>query len=150
MGLGNKKTRNVDNTERIKEALDVLKDKENLRQVYDYNLRVLISAVEDELSKRDQKRSHMINSIKDMCEFMIEKGENSHYFHYIRRSPQELMQYAGDDEITDEGYYNLCSQLDEKRSKAAQYKGKKFLIKRYPEDSASACFEVEMIDMETL
>lgn len=150
MGLGNKKTRNVDNTERIKEALDVLKDKDNLRQVYDYDLMVLISAVKDELSKRDQKRSRMINSIKDMCEFMIKKGESSHCFHYIRRSPQELIQYAEDDEITDAGYGTLEWQMREKRTKVVQYEGKEFVIKRYPEDDVSACFEVEMIDMETL
>lgn len=41
----------------VERAIELLKQERILRKVYDYDLRQLISAIEAELAKRDEKRA---------------------------------------------------------------------------------------------
>lgn len=141
MGIINKKNKKEGKAEKALKALV-----ETIPEIYDYDLRKLINLVEEELKKRETKRSSMINSIEDMCKCMIKENETGYTFYYNARTPEELLEYAENDEITDEGYDNICQQLGEKGTKAVQYEHKTFLIKEYLQKDGFYCFDVEMIE----
>lgn len=117
---------------------------DEIPNLYDYELRNLIGEIADELKKREAKRAEMINSIEDMCKYMIREKEMTYTFYYEAMMPKEQLM-AENDYITDEGYDHICQQLGEKGTRAVLCESKTFLIKKYPQEKGS-CFDVEMIE----
>lgn len=129
---------------KVEKACETVKN--NLRDLYDYNLEELSHAIKEELEERKSKRAQMINSLEDMCKYMFQNRETSYTFYYRSLSPRELLEFAENDEITDEGYQNICQQLGEKRAKALKYGNQICTIKGYPQDNQGACFDVDVIE----
>lgn len=115
---------------KVEKALDVLKDKENLRKVYDYDLMRLCNAIKDELSERDEQRAVMINRLEDMCKWLAIYGKTVHTFYYSPKSPKELME-ADDDEVTDEGFEKIRQQIEDKVILTFEYEENIFRVRSY-------------------
>ena len=104
-------------SEKVVEALKNLKV---LREIYDYDLECIIRLANEELGKREEKRKGMINSLEDMCVWMLVRGEDEYTFHYSPKNPEELMK-ADEEEITDSGFDKICQQIGERGRKLFRY-----------------------------
>lgn len=129
----------------VERAIELLKQERILRKVYDYDLRQLISAIEAELAKRDEKRAGMINCLQDMCRWLQENGETEYTFYYSAQHPQELME-SENDEVTDDGFDKICQQIDGKKILTFEHDGKVFRIKSQIDlEEGKGQFELEEI-----
>lgn len=109
-------------------AVEALKDPKVLRGIYDYDLECLIRLANEELEKREEKRKGMINSLEDMCEWMLVMGEDEYTFHYSPKNPEQLMK-ADEEEITDSGFDKICQQIGAKGRKFFRFQGQVFQVK---------------------
>lgn len=127
MALGKKKTKNAEKIE-IEKVAEALKDPKVLRGIYDYDLECLIRLAKEELEKREEKRKGMVNSLEDMCIWMLVRGENEHTFHYSPKNPGQMME-ADHEEITDSGFDKICQQIGERGRKLFRFQGQVFQVK---------------------
>lgn len=109
-------------------VVEQLKNSKVLRGIYDYDLECIIRLANEELGKREEKRKCMINSLEDMCEWMLVMGQYEYTFHYSPKNPEQLMK-ADEEEITDSGFDKICQQIGERGSKLFRRQGQVFNVK---------------------
>lgn len=139
MGFINRKQKKevkTEREERAKRALEILSDETYLRTVYDYNLMTLVTTIERELNQRKAKRDSIINSLQDMCEWIIKWDEEEHTFYYSQKDPEQLME-AYDDDISAAGFENICRQIGLKGEKLFSHKGRAFRVTAYISEEGS-------------
>ena len=122
-------------------VIEQLKNSKVLRGIYDYDLKCLIRLINEELEKRDEKRKDMINSLEDMCDWMLVMGEDKYTFHYSPKNPEQLMK-ADKEEITDSGFDKISEKIGERSRKLCRYEGWVFEV------TASFGEEDSYFDME--
>lgn len=108
-------------------AVEQLKDSKVLREIYDYDLRCVMRLIKEELQKREEKRKDMINSLEDMCDWMLVNGENKYEFHYSPKNPEQMME-ADEEEITDSGFDQISQKIGERGRKLFRYEGRVFEV----------------------
>ena len=96
---------------KVLEALNTLKECNNLRKLYDYDLISLRETINRELEEREHKRAEMINSLEDICKDMLRSHRTNHTYWYIQMSPEELMEESNADDITDSAHSNEGGRL---------------------------------------
>lgn len=121
---------------------------EEIPKLYDYNLYMLINAAQDELKRRNSLRATMVNSIADMCDKLLEWGEEECTFYYRKETPELLTDETdNEDKITDKGYESICQVMEGKVVKRFKHLDRIFRVKAYigigDEESS---FDVEIID----
>lgn len=136
---------------KVLEALNTLKECNNLRKLYDYDLISLRETINRELEEREHKRAEMINSLEDICKDMLRSHRTNHTYWYIQMSPGELMEEANADDITDQGIsYIVHNQMQDEDCRFIQYGHNTFFIKKVVvndnEEKKEYFFEVQRID----